>query len=332
MSNPPANWYPDPRGEAELRYWDGSQWTEHTHSGQPQAAPASPPPAQAPPPQAPAPAGPPAAGTPTAAGGYQPAYQQGGATAPGGAAPGGSKGGGSKLPLIIGGALAAVALVVVLVLVLAGGGDDGGGEEETVRDRIEEVSTGKDPEICTTGYTTTFLQKATGVSGSEAVDLCKQQVPQNDTKGVDIKELKLDGDKATATVVEDGGQNDGDTLEVVLVKQGEEWKVDDLDKPDVASGDPAERAIINTVLNFGSSEGIKACDYLSYAGLQRLGGRSGCESSFKEGQPANYSPEDVTITGRTATMVVNETRQNKTIEFKLTRELGEWEIDSFQQQ
>ena len=330
MANPPANWYPDPRGEAELRYWDGNQWTEHTHSGQPQAAPAQPPPAQAPPPQAAAPAGPPAAGTPTAAGGYhQPAYQQQGATAPG-AAP--SKGGGSKLPLIIGGALAAIAVVVVLVLVLAGGGDEGTSEEDTVRDRIEEISTGKDPEICETGYTTSFLQKATGLSGSEAQDVCREQVPQNDTRGVEVKELEVTGDKASASVVEDGGDYDGETLEVTLVKQGDEWKADDLDRPSVAQGDDAERAIINAVLNFGSSEGTKACDYLSYAGLQRLGGRSGCEEQFKEGQPANYSPEDVQISGKTATMVVNETRQQKTIEFKLTRELGQWKIDSFQQQ
>jgi hypothetical protein len=32
---PPAitvapNWFPDPRGEKRLRYWDGQQWTEHT--------------------------------------------------------------------------------------------------------------------------------------------------------------------------------------------------------------------------------------------------------------------------------------------------------------
>jgi uncharacterized RDD family membrane protein YckC len=26
----PAAWYPDPHGQARLRYWDGERWTEHT--------------------------------------------------------------------------------------------------------------------------------------------------------------------------------------------------------------------------------------------------------------------------------------------------------------
>jgi Protein of unknown function (DUF2510) len=25
----PADWYPDPKGEKRLRYWDGAQWTDH---------------------------------------------------------------------------------------------------------------------------------------------------------------------------------------------------------------------------------------------------------------------------------------------------------------
>lgn len=29
---PQASWYPDPYGQAEMRWWDGTQWTEHTHS------------------------------------------------------------------------------------------------------------------------------------------------------------------------------------------------------------------------------------------------------------------------------------------------------------
>ncbi|MFF3935795.1 phospholipid scramblase-related protein [Streptomyces phaeofaciens] len=34
-SNTPAGWYPDPHGAAQtLRYWDGTQWTEHTHADQ----------------------------------------------------------------------------------------------------------------------------------------------------------------------------------------------------------------------------------------------------------------------------------------------------------
>jgi uncharacterized protein YxjI len=37
-SNTPAGWYPDPHGaDRTLRYWDGSQWTEHTHAEQQQA-------------------------------------------------------------------------------------------------------------------------------------------------------------------------------------------------------------------------------------------------------------------------------------------------------
>ena len=27
----PADWYPDPSGAAQLRYWDGAAWTDHVH-------------------------------------------------------------------------------------------------------------------------------------------------------------------------------------------------------------------------------------------------------------------------------------------------------------
>ncbi|MFD6491788.1 phospholipid scramblase-related protein [Streptomyces sp. NPDC060188] len=34
-SNTPAGWYPDPNGTPQaLRYWDGSQWTDHTNADQ----------------------------------------------------------------------------------------------------------------------------------------------------------------------------------------------------------------------------------------------------------------------------------------------------------
>ncbi|MHB9857822.1 phospholipid scramblase-related protein [Streptomyces sp. YIM S03343] len=40
QSNTPPGWYPDPHGAAQTqRYWDGTQWTEHTQVAQGQPAP-----------------------------------------------------------------------------------------------------------------------------------------------------------------------------------------------------------------------------------------------------------------------------------------------------
>ncbi|WP_030671117.1 phospholipid scramblase-related protein [Streptomyces rimosus] len=40
-ANIPAGWYADPQGTPDqLRWWDGSRWTEHTHPGQQAQAPA----------------------------------------------------------------------------------------------------------------------------------------------------------------------------------------------------------------------------------------------------------------------------------------------------
>ncbi|TRV78855.1 DUF2510 domain-containing protein [Streptomyces sp. 130] len=80
-SNVSAGWYPDPHGAPQLlRYWDGSQWTEHTHPAGDQAqAPAQP--QQQPQAQVPQQ---PAAPQPTAV------PQQGAPQHPQGGAPGGS--------------------------------------------------------------------------------------------------------------------------------------------------------------------------------------------------------------------------------------------------
>ncbi|WP_406499262.1 phospholipid scramblase-related protein [Streptomyces sp. NBC_00846] len=92
-SNVSAGWYPDPHGAPQLlRYWDGSQWTEHTNPAagqQPQAA------AQASPAQAQAPAQvPPQQAAPHH---QQAAHQQAAVPSPQGGVPGqgGAPGAGS---------------------------------------------------------------------------------------------------------------------------------------------------------------------------------------------------------------------------------------------
>lgn len=39
MSDPSAGWHPDPEQPGQLRYWDGSQWTEHRQPAGPTAPP-----------------------------------------------------------------------------------------------------------------------------------------------------------------------------------------------------------------------------------------------------------------------------------------------------
>jgi Protein of unknown function (DUF2510) len=36
-ANQPANWYPDPTGSADYRYWDGTEWTDQVSRGGVQA-------------------------------------------------------------------------------------------------------------------------------------------------------------------------------------------------------------------------------------------------------------------------------------------------------
>ncbi len=41
MTNAQPGWYPDPAGDTgKLRYWDGTQWTDHLAEPQPARAPA----------------------------------------------------------------------------------------------------------------------------------------------------------------------------------------------------------------------------------------------------------------------------------------------------
>nr|MDQ3935477.1 hypothetical protein [Actinomycetota bacterium] len=263
------------------------------------------------------------AGTPTAAG-YGPT-----AAGPGPAPSSG--GGGSKLPLIIGAVLAVVVVGVILALVLGGGGDDdGGGDEEQVRDAIEQVAVSKDPEDCDKLYTEGYLQKATLQTGSAAFDACREVAKENKGTGVEIEEVEVTGDRAEAKATPEGGRFDGEDIEVFMVKDGDDWKLDDVDRPSIAQGDGAERAIINTVLNFGSSEGANGCQYFSYRGMQSLGGLEKCRQDFADNQSANYSPEDVQISGKSAALVVRETKQDIVIEYQLSRELGDWKIDSLE--
>ncbi|HYG94832.1 MAG TPA: DUF2510 domain-containing protein [Nocardioides sp.] len=186
MSDPnqpstPAGWYPD--GQGGQRWWDGTQWTEHTQppAGQ-AAAPAAPeagaPPAQPAPPKVPGadlptqvapnrstdypaagqpgPPGQPGYGAPQQAYGAAQAGGQYGQPGPGqpGQPPfgqgyvGSTGGGGNRKKLaIIGGAVVGLILVVVVAFLVLGA-LFGGGPEDVADDYLSASADGDIEELC----------------------------------------------------------------------------------------------------------------------------------------------------------------------------------------
>ena len=212
-ANPPAGWYPDPHGQAELRYWDGGTWTEHT-SGE---AVGDAGPTQIDQPHA-------AAAPDAGAAQYESAdpFATGGPQAgePGGP---GRTGGGPPKALLIGlGALAAIGLLVgVLFLTgaLGGGGDDEGGgknDEEDIRAVIEDTYENfDDPDICD-NYTDDYHE-----SVEDGRANCEPELELNTEQDFEITDVQVDGDEATVELeVEDESE------EIEMKKEGDDWLID----------------------------------------------------------------------------------------------------------
>jgi uncharacterized protein DUF2510 len=306
----PAGWYPDPHGQAELRYWDGNDWTEHTHNSQAQGAPPAqaPPPAQQPPPQA---------APPQTAPQYTPSAGYGGGA--------GRGGGRSTMPFIIGGIIAAVVVIAVVVLLVAGGG--GGNDTDAVKKNVEAALTSQDPDTCDSKLTQDYVEQSTGLRGEAAVNACKDGLRKAPfATSADISDASSSDAKARVT----GGSFSGQTVEVAvndkkvdgITANGQQVTI--LGGPDPVQAKPVVEKVVT---DFGSSVGSSACDYLSEKKLGELGGRSGCESQFRTAVAADYNVESSSVTGRTAKVTV--TTSGDTIDFDLVYEKGEWKIEDF---
>jgi len=178
-------WYADPHGGPDLRWWDGSSWTEHTTPpvdaapidtapqpaasgapaggdpwGPPASAPAAPPPSGDPwghPPQ-PAPGSqqwaPPSGSTPV-----PPGSGPGSGFTPPPAAPGAN-----RTPLFVAlGVVVALALVVGGVVLLSGG-DDSADPEPTTTTTADDPTTTDDDTTTTTDDTTTTAPQSELIS------------------------------------------------------------------------------------------------------------------------------------------------------------------------
>jgi hypothetical protein len=132
---------------------------------------------------------------------------------------------GGRLPTLI----AALALATGLVA-CGDDGDDGGdqpsGDEAQIADVIETTSTSTDPAHCTDLETQRFVEQTTSEQGEDALVECQEDDEENNADSVEITNVKVDGTTATADVAFTGSALDGQVVNLSLVKEGEQWKLD----------------------------------------------------------------------------------------------------------
>lgn len=123
------------------------------------------------------------------------------------------------------------ALLLALALGLAACGGGGESDEDKIVSTIEESATSTDPAVCGETQTLSFMEQTTSGSGKEAEKECEAETEEEDSgdpDSVKVSKVAADGGKATADVEFDGGSFDGQKLEVALVEEDGDWKLDEL--------------------------------------------------------------------------------------------------------
>jgi ABC-type glycerol-3-phosphate transport system substrate-binding protein len=122
------------------------------------------------------------------------------------------------------------ALLLALALGLAACGGGGESDEDKITSMIEESATSTDPSICKETQTQAFMEQTSSASGGAAVKECEKETKSGESNPdeVNVSEVEADNGKATADVAFKGGAFDKQTVEVALVEENGEWKLDEL--------------------------------------------------------------------------------------------------------
>ena len=125
-----------------------------------------------------------------------------------------------------------LALVLPVTLAACGGddGDDGGSDEDQVSEVIETSATSADPADCTELQTQAFTEQTTLETGEEAIADCEEDAEDDSDNpdSVEVSNVAVDGTSATADAAFTGGAFDGSTVSVALIKEGDQWKLDQI--------------------------------------------------------------------------------------------------------
>jgi hypothetical protein len=118
-------------------------------------------------------------------------------------------------------------LVLLLLLGACGGGSDSEQVQQTVRDFVMATNDRDGDRLCDDLVTREYLEKATGATGDQANDACKQQLDLISglrLRLISVGKPKVDGDTATVrAMIAIGSQRTPRSFR--LEKEGGDWKL-----------------------------------------------------------------------------------------------------------
>lgn len=148
-------------------------------------------------------------------------------------------------------------LLILSALAFAACGGGSGGDEGEIEDVIETSATSTDPADCKKLNTEKFMEQTTQESGEAAVEDCEEEAKAEEgARSARVSAVEVNGSNATAEVALSGGNLDGQTLEVALVKDGDQWKLDE-----VVKFTAFDRAKLVEVLEEGLAEPSSEVDH-----------------------------------------------------------------------
>lgn len=123
-------------------------------------------------------------------------------------------------------------LLLLSGLVLAACGGGSSDETSRVEETIETAATSTDPAACAKTQTKKFMEQTSGEPGKPPLKACEEEAEQEENaESVEVSNVEVEGSDATAEVALSGGNSlEGQTLEVALVKDGDQWKLNEVVK------------------------------------------------------------------------------------------------------
>ena len=126
--------------------------------------------------------------------------------------------------------LVPLALLVLAALVLTACGGGSSSDEDKITETIETAATTNDPKNCTELETLSFVEQNTTEKGKAAVKACEKEAEagEEEAEGANVSNVSVNGSKATAEAEFEGGSLGSQSLEVELVEEDGNWKLDQI--------------------------------------------------------------------------------------------------------